>query len=873
MPAPLDISISRVSAEHSYRGSLVATSTPRLSWRFAGSRRDWTQKAFNAKLVRRDGSGEHQCVETSASVLVAWPFSKPLESREIVQISIQSLGTDGSITEWSGTDVEAGILDGDEWADVRMIGCPPPDDIESPRRPFLVKTTFRIDSTASGRQARVYATAHGVYELEINGRRVGDQVLAPGWTVYEHRLAYQTYDIGHLLKAGNNTIQAWIGPGWYNGRLGFLGGKRNVHGSRNGLFAKVVIDGETVLTTDSRWEWAHGSIITSELYDGETCDMRVGESRDWQSVDVLPSPEGQLFAERSPVRRMETVKAKKIVRSPTGKTLVDFGQNLVGWLRLESHPPGQPGHVVAFTHAEVLENEELATRPLRLAKCRDEITLGDSSLVGWEPKFTYHGFRYVQVDGWELQLEDLVAVVIHTDMERLGHFESSHEQINQLHRNVIWGLRGNFVSIPTDCPQRDERLGWTGDVAVFARTAGFIYDTTDMLGSWLEDVAMEQLRDNDGIPSLVTPNCLRGHYPAIPTAIWGDVTILAPNDLYEDTGDIAVLEQQYESMSTWIDRGIVRGENGLWKEDGFQFGDWLAPDAHPDTPGECRTDPQLVANAYLLHVTRKMQGVCRALGKVKESERYARDYRQLRAAFANEFISPNGRPVSDSQTAIALALHFDLLEPGQRQVAIKRLDHLVRKNAFKVGTGFAGTPMILDVLAANDRLALAYRMLQGTQCPSWLYCVMQGATTMWERWDSLMPDGSVNPGEMVSYNHFSLGSVANFIHEAIGGIRSGGPGWKHVIIQPRPGGTLTNASVSHTSPYGRVACEWRIRGDKLLVQIAVPPNSTARVILPGVDETVASGERSYTVAWTADLTWPPQPISSTGVVPMVDEWI
>ena len=401
-------------------------------------------------------------------------------------------------------------------------------------------------------------------------------------------------------------------------------------------------------------------------------------------------------------------------------------------------------------------------------------------------------------------------------------------------------------------------------------------DTTNMLGSWLEDVAVEQSRDNDGIPSLVTPNCLRGeHGKPIPTAIWGDVTVLAPSDLADDSGDLAILEQQYVSMKTWIDRGIVRGDNRLWDEATFQFGDWLAPEAHPDTPGECRTDPQFVANAYLLHVTRRMSKVCLALGKTEESSKYAQDHGRLWTAFLNEFISPNGRPVSDSQTAIALALHFDLLEsPRQRQVAIKRLEHLVKKNGFKVGTGFAGTPVILDVLAAHGRLALAYRMLLGTQCPSWLYCVQQGATTVWERWDSMMPDGSINPGEMTSFNHYALGSVANFMHETIGGLRSADSGWKHVVIQPQPGGTVTSASVSHTSPYGLVGCEWKIVGDaELIVDIVVPPNTTARVVLPGVDETVGSGERRFVVAWKSDPSWPPSPIASQGLVPMVDEWV
>jgi len=874
-----DINIERLSVEHSLNGLAVGTSSPRLSWRFSGSRKDWIQQSYSVRIVGPKRSAEEYEVETAASVLVSWPSPIPLQSREKVTVAVQARGQDGSTTGWSSLTFEAGILDASEWQDTRMISCL----ASAGKRPFLLKRRFHLHATGD---ARLYVTAHGIYEMEINGKRVGDHVLAPGWTPYQHRLAYQTFDVSHVLVPGENVITAYIGLGWFNGRLGFLGGKSDIFGRRNGLFARLMVNDETVIATDETWQWSPSPITASELYDGEHYDARLLnqpfqswsvnciEQDRWQSVDIIESPKASLVSDQSMIKRMETVSAAAITRSPSGKVLVDFGQNLVGWIRLNSSPAGAYGSTLTLTHAEVLEHGELGTRPLRIAKCQDNILLGDQDLTGWEPKFTYHGFRYVQVDGWdgaELKLGDLTAVVIHTEMERLGEFHSSHAMVNQLHQNVVWGLKGNFVGIPTDCPQRDERLGWTGDLQVFARTASFLYGTSNMLGSWLQDVAAEQLTDNDGVPSLFTPNWQRAEQAPDPFAVWGDVTVLTPFDLYEGYGDCGVLETQFESLVAWLDRGIKRGPNGLWDEDSFQLGDWLSPDAHPDHPGDCRTDPQLVANAYLLHSTNRASQISLALGHQKQALKYRDEYVRLRETFINHFVSPDGRPISDSQTAIALVLHFDLLRHQQRPTAIKRLNYLVRKNIFKVGTGFAGTPIILDVLAANGQLSLAYRMLQEKQCPSWLYCVSQGATTIWERWDSMMEDGSINPGEMTSFNHYALGAVANFMHSTIGGISPLEPGWKHVLIRPQPGGTITSASVSHKSPYGQIKCSWMLKDEQLVVDIAVPPNSSATVELPGLKTRVGSGKRQFAVCWKKDVAWPPKPIYHSLTVPLIDE--
>ncbi|ORY23704.1 putative rhamnosidase [Naematelia encephala] len=871
----MSVSIERVSCEHFLSGFGIDTPSPRLSWRFKGDVKDWKQQSYELRIETLGTTQEYH-VESEESILVPWPASS-LRSRQHAQVTVRAIGIDGTPTSWAGLSIEAALLTPSDWS-AKVISCPPQSEDET-KPPFFVRRRFNLESVKS---ARVYATALGIYELEINGRRVGDQVLTPGWTSYDHRLHYQAYDVTDMLKVGENVLGGYIGEGWWSGRLGFEGGARNMWGTRNGLLAQLEVDGSPVVVTDESWEWTIGAHDAGEIYDGEIYDSRKLEpdwstiasaKAGWKPVEIISPATGELIVDRAPIRRTQEVQAVEVIITPSGKTVVDFGQNLVGWCRLNVNPTGPAGSNITLTHAEVLEHGELGIRPLRVAKCRDVLTLG-GDLAGWEPKFTFHGFRYVQVDGWSgLKPADLTAIVVHTDMERTGTFESSHPMVNKLHQNIVWGMRGNFVGLPTDCPQRDERLGWTGDLQVFGRTANFLYDTSNMLSGWLQDMQAETLANNGVVP-VVIPDAVSRMWKTNPFnmafAIWGDVAILAPYDLFEASGDIGILKAQYEGMKAWLHEGIGRREDGMWKDDLKQLGDWLDPDAPPDSPGRAKTDEVLVANAYLVHVTRRMSIIANYLGLADESKRYAEETLRIRKIFQQMYVTPFGRLVSDSQTAFALALQFDLLEPAQRTVAIERLSELVKRNIFKVGTGFAGTPLILDTLASNDQLHLAYRMLQEKQCPSWLYCVSMGATTIWERWDSMRPDGTINPGEMTSFNHYSLGAVANFMHATIGGISPLEPGWKKTLIAPKPGGTLTGAKVGFLSPYGQVGCQWVIEGGRLLVDIQVPPNTTAKVVLPGVDEEVGSGERHYQVVWKADERWPPKPIWMA-MAPPIDE--
>jgi alpha-L-rhamnosidase len=430
------------------------------------------------------------------------------------------------------------------------------------------------------------------------------------------------------------------------------------------------------------------------------------------------------------------------LKSPTGKTIVDFGQNLVGWLRVRVY--GQKGCKITFTHTEVLENGECATRPLRDCKAVDTLILSDES-IEWEPKFTFHGFRYVQLDGWpgEPSLQDIRAVVLHTDMEQTGFFECSKPMVNQLHQNIRWGMKGNFLSIPTDCPQRDERLGWTGDIQIFSPTANFLYDTSGMLSSWLQDLAAEQVKDYNGVPPLVCPNVINpivspAEAMAKPQAAWSDAVIITPYDLYKAFGDRQVLLDQHHSMKTWLDTALPRGPNGLWDPTVHQLGDWLDPAAPPDEPGNGRTDPHLVANTYLVRITEILATVSKILDLSDDYYHYTAQATKIKQAFQHEYLTPSGRLAPDTMTSLSLGLMFNLFRnAAETSGAASRLATIVRASKFRIATGFVGTPLILPALTATGSTQLAYRMLLEKKCPSWLYPITMGATTMWERWDSM----------------------------------------------------------------------------------------------------------------------------------------
>lgn len=835
-------------AEHLPEPLGLGTPRPRLSWRTAGPD-DWRQAGYELEIAR-DGRTRSFAVDGADQVLVPWP-DEPLASRERAVVRVRLHGADGEVSDWSEpTAVEAGLFDPSDWS-ARAVGGAWPEVRESDdRRPALVRRDFHLP--AAPVRARLYITAHGLYEAEINGVRVGDDALSPGWTTYAQRLRYYTYDVTDLLAEGDNAIGAWLGDGWYRGRMGWRGGFRNVFGDDLSLVAQLEVEdadgGHHVIATDREWMAGVGPILRTGNYDGEDYDAREElpgwsapgfDASGWSQVAVRWRDPATLVApDGPPVRCTEEVAPVEVLTTPSGATVLDFGQNLVGRVRIRVR--GERGDTVTISTAEVLQEGELYTRPLRDARSTDSYTLaGRAEGEEWEPRFTFHGFRFAQVDGWPGDLAaaaaagDIVARVYHTDMERTGWFECSDELVNQLHENVVWSMRGNFVDIPTDCPQRDERVGWTGDIQVFAPTAAFLYDVSGMLSSWLKDVAAEQLPDGT-VPWYVP--VIPAHHmwtPIRPGAAWGDVAALTPLVLHERSGDLGILEAQFDSARRWVDLlDRLSGDDHLW-DDGFQLGDWLDPVAPPQDPADGRADKYVVATAHFAASSRAVAQMAAALGRDAEAEHYAALADAVALAFRTAYGDGTGLLSNDAPTSYALAIRFGLLPDDERAVAGARLAELVAQEGNRISTGFVGTPLISDALSSTGHLDTAYDLLLERDCPSWLYPVTQGATTIWERWDSLRPDGTVNPGSMTSFNHYALGAVADWLHRVVAGLAAEEPGYRRIRFAPRPGGGLTRASATHESPYGTVAIAWERDGDTLSIRTQVPIGATAVLDLPG----------------------------------------
>ncbi|MFC8432351.1 glycoside hydrolase family 78 protein [Streptomyces sp. NPDC057253] len=862
--------------EHHREPFGIGEASPRLSWRFAGTATPasgWYQSAYEIREVQVGDSPRDTTeawtsgrIESSESQLVDWPGT-PLASRERRQVQVRAWDRNGTATEWSEPHtVEAGLLAPDDWT-AELITTQEHLGEGDPVPAF--RNEFRVGRDVS--KARLYVSSHGAHELRLNGAVVGDHVLAPGWTSYRHRLRYETHDVTGLLREGPNALAALVAEGWFRGRIGFGGGKRDIWGDRSALLVQLEIayaDGSSqVVRTGEGWRTAPSAVRSASIYDGEVYDARLEptgwtapgyDDSGWALAPVAPLDRSRLVAPVGPpMRRTELVEPVKVFTSPSGKTLVDFGQNLVGRIRLR--PKGPAGTEIVLRHAEVLEDGELGLRPLRLVKAEDRyITAGtESAATTWEPSFTFHGFRYAQVDNWPGTLEpgDLTAVVVHSDMARTGWFECSHPLVNQLHQNVVWGMRGNFLDVPTDCPQRDERLGWTGDLQVFAPTAAYLYDCSGTLASWLRDVSAEQLSFPERTPPLTVPDPGMGNAAL---AVWGDVVTLAPWALYERFGDVDLLERHYEGMTAWVDRvHELAGDDLLWT-DRWQIGDWLDPSAPPDRPGDARTDGHLVATAHFARSAQVVAQVAEVLGRTDDAKKYTALAEQVREAFAAEYVSPNGRISSDAQTAYALALRFGLLSETQRTRAGTRLAELVHMGGYHIGTGFVGTPLVNDALTDVGEVQLAYRLLLETTCPSFLYPVTMGATTVWERWDSMLPDGTINPGEMTSFNHYALGAVADWLHRVVAGLAPASPGYRRLTVRPRPGGELSWARTEHETPYGRASAGWTLKDGVFDLRIEIPPNTTAEVHLPdGTDVFEAgSGVHEYSVPYAPD-TYPP----------------
>jgi alpha-L-rhamnosidase len=703
------------------------------------------------------------------------------------------------------------------------------------------------------RAARAYVTSHGLYELEINGRRVGNQRLTPGWTSYGKRLQYQTYDVTSHLRRGENVVGATLGDGWYRGYLAWKD-RRNVYGERLALLCQLRVEYEggrvDTLGTDGTWRASTGPILASDLYMGETYDARLEkpgwsspgfDDAGWKPVRVVPAPAHALVAPMGPpVRAIEEVRPAKILRTPRGETVFDMGQNMVGVVRLKVS--GEAGTKIVLRHAEVLDKAgNLYTANLRAAKQEVAYVLKGGGVETYEPRFTFQGFRYVAVAGWpgEPSEDALTGIVLHSDMDPTGRFETSNPLLNQLQHNIVWGQKGNFLDVPTDCPQRDERLGWTGDAQVFSRTSSFNMDVAGFFTKWLADVAADQ-NDEGAVPHvvpnvLVTTDVSRQNEP-FPgaSAAWADVATIVPWNMYLAYADRRLLERQYPSMKAWVEyQRREAGDTHLWTS-GFHFGDWLAfATTRSDYPG-ATTGKDLIAAAFFAHSTDLLQRAATVLGKEEDASFYGSLVPRIKEAFRREFVTATGRVGENTQTAYVLALQFDLLPDELRREAARRLAAEVETRGH-LTTGFVGTPYLCHVLSRTGRLDLAYRLLNRQEYPSWLYPVTQGATTIWERWDGLKPDGSFQDEGMNSFNHYAYGAVGEWMYRVVAGLEldPAEPGYKHVLVQPQPGGGLTSARARLLTPYGETVSGWSYGDGRMSVTATVPPNARGTVRLPG----------------------------------------
>jgi alpha-L-rhamnosidase len=829
---------------------------PRLSWIIASDRKNVMQTAWHIQVSTDDSnfaapiwdSGK-VCSDNSIHLEYQGP-ALASSTRYFYRVKVSD--NHGDVSEWSEPAFwETGILDCEEWTADFITPDAEADQNESGPCPML-----RKDFQLSGeiKSARIHVTSLGLYELRLNGSKVGNDLLTPGWTSYKKRLQYQTYDVTGMLRQGNNAIGALLGDGWYKGNLAWEG-NRNIFGNRKALLLQMHVrfadNREMILLSDHTWKTKTGPILASELYHGETYDaglelpgwdMPGFDDAGWRGVDILHVSKDILVAQENiPVRKMDERKPVQILTTPKGERVLDMGQNMVGWICFKVRGPKDAR--VVLKHAEVLDQDgNFYNRNLRTAKQTIEYILKGEGVERFEPHFTFQGFRYVLIEEYpgEALLESFTGMVIHSDMDGTGTFECSNELVNKLQHNILWGMKGNFVDIPTDCPQRDERLGWTGDAQVFARTASYNMNTALFFQKWLNDLKADQL-DNGGVPHVV-PQVLKDTDHS--SSGWGDAAVICPWTIYLCFGDKRILSSQYESMKSWVEYIRAHSENGLVWNSGFHFGDWLALDSKEGSYFGA-TPNDLISTAFYAYSAELLARSAKILQKNDDAKKYSELHSNIVAAFRNEFFTPSGRLAVPTQTAHVLALMFDLVAEKDKKRTVDTLIGYIEDNRSHLTTGFLGTPYLCHVLSKCGRHDIACKLLLQVEYPSWLYPVTQGATTIWEHWDGIKPDGSMWSPDMNSFNHYAYGAIGDWLYRVIAGIdtEESQPGYKHILIDPHPGEGLQYASAGLESMYGRITSEWRIKDGEMYLNITVPHNTTATVTLPGAraDKTTENG--------------------------------
>lgn len=826
----------------------VGSSQPRFSWQLNSNKRNVMQTAYEVRvghgmsslakgssLVWSSGK-----IDSDSSVHVAYKGS-PLQSGTKYFWQVRVWSNSGESSKWSEpATFQMALLRLEDW----KANWVEPGFIEDTiNRPTpLFRKEFKAGKKIQS--ATAYITAHGMYEGFINGRRIGDCYLTPGWTSYKKRLQYQTYDVTNLLNQGENTIAMGLGSGWYRGHLAW-GGNKNVWGKDIALLFQLDIvyaDGsKELVVSDGSWKTTTGSITYSEIYNGEIIDarkQRTGwrtpgyDDSNWSGVIVNDDDKANLVAtENEPVKKHETFTPVKIFTTPKGEKVIDFGQNLVGWVMLKAK--GNAGDTIRISHAEVLDKDgNFYTENLRAAKAQAVYVLRGEGDESFEPHFTFFGFRYIKIEGYpgEIKPENFAAVALYSDMQPTGSFTCSDSLINRLQHNIQWGQKGNFLDVPTDCPQRDERLGWTGDAQVFSRTASFNMNVNNFFAKWLKDVAADQ--DAHGMVPFVIPNVLGPN--AGGSTGWADVCTIIPWNMYLAYGDKNILEQQYSSMKAWVDYMTSKSKNDLWNT-GFHFGDWLFYRPFDDNDGRSAvTDKYLIAQCFYAGSTQLLIKAAKVLHKTDDVAIYTALLARIKDAFLKEYLTPNGRLVSNTQTAYVLALNFDMLPESQRVEAAQRLADNVKSYGNHLTTGFLGTPYLCHVLTRFGYTDVAYQLLFQQTYPSWLYPVKMGATTIWERWDGIKPDSTFQTPSMNSFNHYSYGAIGDWMYRVITGIDTyeDGAGYKHIKIQPHLTDRLTYADATLKTYYGNIRSRWKKDESKLEMDVEVPANTRATVYIP-----------------------------------------
>ncbi len=833
----------------------VADTKPMMSWIVESTERGITQSAYEIEVyegTRKVWDTGKVASDCSTGVEYA---GAPLRSGTRYQWQVRVWDNKGKVSKWSSrAEWLSGMLSPNEWQ-AKWIE-PQTQTTESP----MLRREFSLSKPIAS--AVAYITAHGMYEAEINGRKVGEAHYAPGWTTYHHRLQYQAYDVTDMLLKGENAFGIMLGRGWYHSVLGWAAdsGRTTYQVKNMGALAQIVVtykDGtQEIIATDSEWRSSTGEILMSTIYDGETVDARKAQKgwatagfddSTWQKVRVADYPLTDLVpTESEPVVTHKILKPVAVITTPKGEKVLDFGQNLVG--REIFTYKGQPGQKITISHAEVLdENGNFYTVNLRSAKAQSNY-ICSGELDRFEPTFTFYGFRYLKVDGidGELNPDNFQAAVIFSDITENGNFSSSNDKVNQLQSNIQWGLSGNFLDVPTDCPQRDERLGWTGDAQVFFRTATFNRDVQNFFRKWLKDLALDQTED--GRVTDIVPN-LNGLVGAGRVG-WADAATIIPWQHYMAYGDKSILEQQWESMKAWVDYVISQSPGYLWNT-GWHYGDWLFYSVNNDNAGNSAvTYTPLVQQCFFANSATIMSKAAEVLGKDKDAAYYADVARKAKEAFCENYLTPAGMLVSSTQTAYVLALNFDMLPENMRAKAAAHLAANVEKYGH-ITTGFLGTPYICHVLTKFGYNDLAYKLLLREQYPGWLYPVTMGATTIWERWNSMMPDRTIPDNGMNSFNHYSYGAIGDWLYRDAVGLHETSAGFKTMAIKPHPGADFTQMRAEQMTPYGRAAAEWRKQGEEFTLEVVIPVNTTAEVYVPSSSQDavmldgVAAGKSSY----------------------------